>query len=152
MSFGFPFPSDKLAMARMDFCATPNSVILDANPDFLSCNLRARQCGSYINSTQDHKWASTAGPSLHQIVGPAVIERWGGTKDCVSAETSGVCNLLSTFEPDSYQDELWTTFGRPRAINLYEQIEGGVHKQLPKIAPLGPRNFATRSWMAANYK
>ena len=109
---GFPFPDDRLALSRLDYCTTRHC------DDVLSCTLRARQCGSYLQNSADEKTIERAIPVLQNILAPPVITEWQGACPMVAAD--GVCNLLTS---NKNAAELWKAFGKERLDNFYAVLE-----------------------------
>lgn len=110
---GYPFPDDRLALARLDYCSPVGC------SNALSCSIRARQCGSHLQASGDEKKILSAGPVLNTLLGPPDITAWEGA--CPSVSATGVCNLLTA---DRFADDLWYAFGEPRMKSLYSTLAG----------------------------
>lgn len=147
---GYPFPADRLALARLDFCLDPSTVLLDASQDALTCTLRARQCGSHVVASEDADWNRRAMPSIYELVGAPRVDRWGGTPTCARTQVSGVCSLLAT--EDAFRDSLWNRVGRPREVALYQSVQGETPEPLPAVNALGANGFGSKRWMAEHYR
>ena len=119
---GFPFPADRQAAARMDWCAP--SIDAAGCSDALSCTLRARQCGSHIQATGDQAWAARAGPALEPLVAHPALLGWSRDRACPQVAAAGVCHLLTA--TGGYGGELWDAFGRARESAAYEAIVGST--------------------------
>jgi hypothetical protein len=159
MSFGFPFPSDRLALARTDFCESPDAM---TRPHWTqrTCMLRARQCATHVQATGDRAWARRAAPALGELVAAGEVTGWGGAAGCVHARAQGACGLLGTRDPD-YRRQLWRQVGRPRAEALYRAVEGSsegssqgedqADARGDGPTPLQGAPFGSRQWVAQHY-
>lgn len=143
----FPFPSDRLALARTDFCEAPSVVRHAASWDQKICQLRARQCATHIQATGDRAWAHRAAAPLNGLVAPGEIEGWVGAPGQVKARASGACGLLGAREPE-YRDELWQTLGRPRAEIMYRAVGGEqADEAADSPAQLQTTPLGSRGWL-----
>jgi hypothetical protein len=150
MSHGFPFPSDRLALARSDFCEDPDAAA--AEPwDARSCQLRARQCATHVQSTGDRAWARRAvGPVLE----PAKVQSWRATEGCRDASVRGACSLLALQGDET--DALWRSAAATRIRTLYERAHagaGGGGQPTPESIPLELRGTLRESgaWWQQEY-
>ena len=117
---GFPFPSDQLAMARLDGCRPEP----EENAHPLTCILRSRQCGNHIHSSGDAGWVDRAIPILEQTLVPPEVRNWGEE----GAEINGVCHLLSA---DRHAQTLWRGVGSAREKAIFDEIaRPGVSKKV----------------------
>ena len=107
----FPFPDDKTAIARLDWCRSGSGDDYDA----LSCVLRARMCASHIQAAQDQKWSSATAPKFASLLSAPSVQAWA-TKD---QKINGVCGLLSS---EDRSKMLWDTVGRAREQTVYADI------------------------------
>lgn len=112
---GFPFPDDRIAIGRLDWCRAGSA----DDADGLSCVLRARMCAAHIQATQNAAWASSANPVFSELLSAAKVQSW---TPCPEAEVSGVCGMLLT---DRYAPPLWAAFGHEREEGYYESILSG---------------------------
>jgi hypothetical protein len=138
---GYPFPRDRLALARLDYCSLPDLVPSSASGagDDLSCQLRARQCATYLSQTADASEQSRAAALLTDIVQPADTTAWGGAPGCLSGSFRGGCALLSS---RYYGDDLWRSSGAPKVREAYRQIWS---------RPLGPEVAAEHAVPRAGF-
>lgn len=149
----FPFPMDKLAMARQDFCMAPEN--LSYNETQLTCSLNARQCGSYIASTRDPDIANTAGEPLLRSLQQPSISGWLGTDYLQLIDGTMGCAALGASE--QYRQSLWNKIGYRTVENsakgAQEAIAGqAVSAPLPDTQHqlLDPA-FGSPAFMVAKY-
>lgn len=122
---GFPFPDDRIAMGRLDWCR-PGAA---GDSDGLSCILRARMCAAHIEATQNAAWGAAAAPVFSELLAAAKVQSWSA---CPEGQVSGTCGLLLT---DRYGPPLWEAFGHKREEALYEGLLSGSRPHLPKDEP-----------------
>jgi hypothetical protein len=122
---GFPFPDDRIAMGRLDWCRAGGA----EDADGLSCVLRARMCAAHIQASQNAAWAASANPVFSELLSAASVESW---TPCPEAQVSGVCGMLLT---DRYGPPLWEAFGHDREKRYYERILAG---SAPEPVHTGP--------------
>ena len=113
---GFPFPDDRIAMGRLDWCRAGGA----EDADGLSCVLRARMCAAHIQATQNTAWSAVANPVFSELLSAAAVQSW---TPCPEAEVSGVCGMLLT---DRYGPPLWKALGHGREERYYENILAGT--------------------------
>ena len=117
----FPFPDDRTALARLDWCRAGEAQDYDG----LSCALRARMCGAHVQASGNPAWASLAAPAFSELLAAAQVEKWS---PCPEGQVSGTCGVLFT---DRYGPALWTEFGHERETKLYNDILSGSPPELP---------------------
>lgn len=150
---GFPFQADALALARWDYCQSPDEV--PENQSLIACALRARQCGSHIAATGNQPWSSNANAMLGGLLEPVSITGWRGSSSCVDLDVpTGVCGLLAS---ERYGPSMWKSVGKERAEFLNRAILGAKTGQKPKPPPaqadsqIEPPVFGSTEWMMMNY-
>lgn len=117
----FPFPDDRTALARLDWCRAGEA----QDSDGLSCVLRARMCGAHVQASNNPAWASLSGPAFSELLAAAQVENWS---PCPEGKVSGTCGLLFA---DRYGPALWKAFGHEREEKLYKDILSGSAAELP---------------------
>jgi hypothetical protein len=117
----FPFPDDRTALARLDWCRAGEPDDYDG----LSCALRARMCGAHVQASGNPAWASLSGPAFSELLAAAHVEQWS---PCPEGKVSGACGLLFT---DRYGPALWKEFGHERETRLYTDILSGSPSEPP---------------------
>ena len=124
-----PWPSDLLAVSRMDWCrpsqAGPEYGEGSAVSRFL-CSAQARQCGSFQNNTRDREAASHAAPLIHKLLEAPEITEWSGTCPLHMKVDGGVCGL-GGFRRSGY--DIWSEFGEARERQIYKEIARGGRKE-----------------------
>ena len=118
---GFPFPSDRIALGRLDWCRAGAA----DDTDGLSCVLRARMCAAHIEATQNAAWGAAATPVLSELLAAAKVQSWSA---CPEGQVSGTCGLLFA---DRYGPPLWQAFGHEREEVLYDALLQGTRPTLP---------------------
>ena len=111
----FPFPDDRIAMGRLDWCRPGKSDDYSG----LSCILRARMCAAHIQATQNAGWAAVANPAFSELLSAAKVHSW---TPCPEGDVSGTCGMLLA---DRYGPPLWKAFGHERETKLYQDINNG---------------------------
>jgi hypothetical protein len=119
---GFPFPDDRIGMARLDWCRAGRADDYSG----LSCILRARMCAAHVQATQNPGWAATASTAFSELLAAAKVQSW---TPCPEGDVSGTCGLLLA---DRYGPPLWKTFGHEREARLYEDINLGRKPEPPR--------------------
>lgn len=143
---GYPFQQDALALARWDYCMSPDAVPELSDP--LTCSLRARQCGSHIASTGDRAWIGAASGPLTELLEPAIVTGWAGGRRCLASASKGTCNLMTS---ERYGTDLWHAVGRTRAREAYAKASGMNVPPSPPESVMHPVPFGSRAWLIAHY-
>jgi hypothetical protein len=117
----FPFPDDRIALGRLDWCRAGKGDDVDG----LSCVLRARMCAAHIEATQNAAWNATATPTFAELLAAAKVQSWSA---CPEGQVSGTCGLLFA---DRYGPPLWKAFGHERETRLYDSLLTGTPPDIP---------------------
>lgn len=117
---GFPFPDDRIALGRLDWCRPGQA----GDQDALSCILRARMCAAHVQASRNPEWASIANPVFQNLLSAAKVEKWS---PCPQGSVSGTCGLLLG---DRYGPSMWKAFGEERERRLYDSLMTGEPARL----------------------
>lgn len=117
----FPFPDDRIGLARLDWCRAGDK----RDYDGLSCVLRARMCSAHVQASQNPAWDALANPAFAELLSAARVNSW---TPCPEGSVSGTCGMLLT---ERYGPPLWQAFGHERETALYHDILTGTRPELP---------------------
>lgn len=153
MSSGFPFPSDRLALARSDFCEDPDASAR-TSWDATSCHIRARQCATHVQSTGDRRWAHKVIEPISHLLAPARVETWRATPGYVQGSALGGCQLMKL--PGLAGEALGNTELGPQSVRAAYSHIAGDHASLQpfqdKHEGLAPTlTWGGQSWFSREY-
>jgi hypothetical protein len=150
MSFGFPFPSDRLALARSDFCEDPDASAR-TSWDARTCHLRARQCATHVQAAGDQHWARRAVEPIGDLLAPARVERWRPTTGHAQGSARGGCQLLAL--SGAAGEALGAgVVGPARIREAYGRVAGDrVPSSADTEALVPTRAWGSRAWFAREY-
>ena len=142
-----PFPPDKLAQMRQDFCINPEN--LSRSQDLLSCSLSAKQCGSYISAINDPLVANSAIEPLSRTMEGLSITGWLGNDVHQVLDGVGACSTLAV--NDKYRSGLWNDMGYSSVKNAYIGVQNSLNKQ-PANMEVGNQQYVLTDPMFGSSK
>ena len=144
----YPFPEDRLALARTDKCWPAEN--LSYQESALSCQLGARSCASYLAATRDNRLQTQATEPLLRSVQGTEITGWLGGSVHQIMDASGGCQVLSA--DDRFRQGLWEHFGYNTVANSAQGVQDSIQRR--PIAPpigLGQYTITSPAWGSPNY-
>ena len=120
----FPFPDDRLALSRLNWCRRGSKTDYDG----LSCILRARMCSAHIEASENPDWGRMSAGAFGELLSAAQVNQWDA---CPEGSVTGVCGMLLT---ERYAAPLWQVFGHQREERAYESINTGTQLIMPTSA------------------